>query len=85
MSVTGKEVVRETLKGENVEKNAHYQGNIEVIDYLKDKLTEEELEGFYVGNVIKYISRYKLKNGLEDLKKASVYLNWLIDLKEGNE
>jgi hypothetical protein len=31
-----------------------------------------------IGNVIKYVSRYKAKNGLEDLKKAQWYLNDII-------
>ena len=31
-----------------------------------------------VGNVIKYISRYKMKNGIEDLEKAKWYLEDLI-------
>lgn len=31
--------------------------------------------GFNVGNVVKYVWRYKHKNGLEDLKKALWYLN----------
>ena len=34
---------------------------------------------FIEGNIIKYIVRYKLKNGLEDLKKAKNYLDRLID------
>jgi cobalamin biosynthesis Co2+ chelatase CbiK len=34
---------------------------------------------FLEGNVIKYVSRYKHKNGLEDLAKARDYLNRLID------
>lgn len=58
----------------------HYIGKIEVIEYLKDKLTKEQLQGFYTGNILKYISRYQKKNGIEDLKKANVYLNWLIEL-----
>jgi hypothetical protein len=33
-----------------------------------------------MGNVIKYVSRYKHKNGVEDLKKARYYLNKAIDL-----
>ena len=33
-------------------------------------------------NAIKYISRYKKKNGLEDLKKARWYLNNLINEME---
>jgi len=30
--------------------------------------------------VIKYVTRYKMKNGLEDLKKAQWYLNRLIEI-----
>jgi len=33
---------------------------------------------YLVGNIIKYIVRYKLKNGVEDLKKAQHYSEILI-------
>jgi len=52
----------------------HYQqGSIETIDYILDQKMN-----YLEGNVVKYISRYKMKNGLEDLQKASWYLNKLI-------
>ena len=35
--------------------------------------------GFCEGNVIKYLCRYKRKTGLEDLKKARQYLDFLIE------
>ena len=35
---------------------------------------------FLEGNVVKYVTRYKMKNGLEDLKKAQWYLNRLIEI-----
>lgn len=35
--------------------------------------------GFAEGNIIKYVSRYRSKNGVEDLKKASHMLNLLIE------
>jgi len=35
--------------------------------------------GFLEGNVIKYVSRYQSKGGLEDLKKAKHYINLLIN------
>jgi hypothetical protein len=35
------------------------------------------------GNVIKYVSRYKNKNGLQDLEKAKHYLEMLIELEDG--
>ena len=34
---------------------------------------------FCEGNVIKYISRWRLKNGVEDLKKARQYIDFLIE------
>ena len=68
---------------DNVNRPAHYADKqIEVIDYMRDTLTAEQLEGYCRGNVIKYISRYDKKNGVEDLKKAEVYLKWLIECKE---
>ena len=36
--------------------------------------------GFIEGNVIKYVTRHKAKNGLEDLQKAQEYLNRLIQI-----
>ncbi len=33
---------------------------------------------FLAGNVVKYVSRYNLKNGVEDLEKARHYLDMLI-------
>lgn len=35
-----------------------------------------------IANVIKYVSRYKRKNGIEDLKKAQWYLNYQIKQEE---
>ena len=34
------------------------------------------------GNVIKYVTRYKDKNGIEDLQKAKHYIDLLIELEE---
>jgi len=63
-----------------VNKPAHYtNGNIECIDAIKSALTPEEFRGYCKGNLIKYTWREQLKNGVEDLEKAMVYLKWLID------
>ena len=61
---------------------SHYAGQIEVIDYNRDKLTHEEFTGFCMGNVIKYVSRWRKKDGIQDLKKAAVYLQWAIENEE---
>ena len=34
---------------------------------------------FCEGNVVKYVTRWKFKNGVEDLKKARQYLDFLIE------
>ena len=71
---------------DNVHKPKHYtHGDIETIDYIRDKLTQEEFVGYCIGNVIKYTSRYRLKGGKEDLQKASVYLKWAIDAYAEND
>lgn len=36
---------------------------------------------FLQGNVIKYVSRYKQKNGLEDLQKAKHYIELIIQFE----
>jgi hypothetical protein len=57
---------------------SHYkQGEIECKDCIKAALGEHYI-GFLIGNVIKYTYRYQHKNGVEDLKKAAVYLEWAI-------
>jgi hypothetical protein len=38
--------------------------------------------GYFEGNIIKYVSRWKEKGGLEDLKKARHYLDKLIEVSE---
>lgn len=61
----------------------HYtSGKIEVIKIMEDQLTPEEYRGYIKGQVIKYITRERYKNGLEDLKKARWYLDRLIKKME---
>lgn len=65
----------------------HYtSGKIEVIKIIEDQLTPEEYRGYIKGQVIKYITRERHKNGLEDLEKAYWYLGRLINLlKKGDQ
>ena len=37
--------------------------------------------GYFEGNVIKYVSRWRKKNGLADLLKAKHYIELLIELE----
>ena len=64
---------------DNVNNPQHYgQGSIECIDYIKDFLSDDELAGYFRGNIAKYLHRWRYKNGVEDLKKARWYLEALI-------
>lgn len=68
---------------DNVNHPKHYtSGKIEVIKIIEDQLTYEEYRGYIKGQVIKYITRERYKNGLEDLKKARWYLDRLIKKME---
>lgn len=67
---------------EKVNHPDHYQSEtgLETIDII-DAITFD-LKGivaFDIGNVVKYISRFTKKNGLEDLKKAAWYLSDAIE------
>ena len=69
----------ESSKPDNVNHPKHYlKGGLECIQVIKAQLTPEQYEGYLYGNVIKYMWRWKEKNGLEDLRKANHYLDWLI-------
>lgn len=59
----------------------HYTvGKVECIDAIESATTcLQGLEAVCTANVIKYVWRWKFKNGVEDLEKASWYLNKLID------
>lgn len=46
---------------------------ISPIEYI----TENNID-YVIGNVIKYVSRYQNKNGIEDLKKAKWYIDYKI-------
>ena len=63
-----------------INKPPHYnQGSIEPIDFIKSQNMS-----YIEGNIIKYTTRYKFKNGIEDLKKAQWYLDKLIEEYQNN-
>lgn len=73
---------------DNVNHPQHYQSKsgLETIDVI-EAFTEGLVggEATNTGNVLKYMCRWKNKNGLEDLKKARWYLNRLIDIVEKHD
>lgn len=63
---------------------SHYTaGKVETIEYIEGVLGKEHFYNYCLGNVIKYVSRAKLKGKeLEDYKKAQWYLSKAIDVLE---
>ena len=60
----------------------HYnKAGIETIDAIR-AMTDGGFEYYLQGNIMKYLWRYRYKNGAEDLKKAQWYLTELIDVVE---
>jgi Protein of unknwon function (DUF3310). len=72
------------MKSDNHDKINHpdhytHQGTIECIEAIKSSMSPEEFLGAMKANVIKYLWRYRHKDGAVDLHKAFVYLHWLIE------
>lgn len=53
---------------------------IDFIDSVVARMTG--LDAFYTGQSLKYLGRWDLKGGVEDLKKAQWYIARLIEKKE---
>ena len=67
----------------NVNHPSHYEGSIECIDaIIAATATLTGIEAFDTGNALKYIWRWKRKNGKEDLMKAKWYIEHLINYLE---
>ena len=63
----------------------HYnQKGIECIDAIQ-AATDTGFEYYLQGNIMKYLWRYRYKDGSQDLKKALWYLNKLIEIRDANK
>ena len=73
------------IKKDMVNHPPHYnQHRIECIDAIK-ACTTDGFESYLQGNILKYLWRYKYKNGIEDLNKADWYLQKLITVIKKND
>jgi len=67
-------------KKDNINPEHYKFGSFETIDVITE--VTKDLRGIYAvdtANIIKYITRWNRKNGVEDLKKARWYLDNLIN------
>ena len=60
-------------KEDNINPDHYGNSGIDVIDFCQANNLD-----FMQGNVIKYIARYRKKNGLEDVRKAVEYINRIL-------
>ena len=64
----------------------HYNaGNIECIDAIQQSMQPDAFFGYLKGNIQKYVWRYEMKKGVQDLEKAQWYLNKLIEVLKAEE
>ena len=62
-----------------IHKPKHYnQGAVQAIEAIKSSMSADSFHGYLKGNIMKYMWRYELKKGLQDLLKAQWYLHRLI-------
>ena len=62
------------LASEHQEGGEHYKLPIQPFEFIYRNNI-----GFAEGNVIKYVCRWRKKNGIEDLKKAKHYIDLMIE------
>ena len=83
MNATVKELIDfekgESLGNDMVNHPPHYnQRGIECIDAI-EAATDKGFQYYLQGNIIKYLLRYRYKNGKQDLQKALFYLEKMIE------
>lgn len=71
-------IEKSDLLAHHAPESQHYKAfTIEPLQYI-----EANGLGFSEGNIVKYVSRWRHKDGLDDLKKAKFYIERLIELAE---
>ncbi len=70
---------KEKAEEQSVLQKQHGGNHYKVLPIQPWEYIEANKLDFWEGNVIKYITRYKNKNGIEDLEKAQHYIEYLIE------
>ncbi len=68
------EVAKMIMEAATPEEGSHYESDIEPVHYIKANNLN-----FFEGNVIKYVTRWRKKDGVRDLYKARNYIDMLIE------
>jgi len=73
-SVTG---VKAPSQQDPTNPDYYRDGGIETADFIAAKGLD-----FFEGNAVKYVTRWRQKGGVEDLRKARWYINKLIEMND---
>ena len=75
--------LKEIVHADQVSAPSHYANRkYQTILVMEDQMTPEMFKGYLLGNTTKYLSRAGQKDEtLQDLCKAAVYLQWLIEME----
>lgn len=72
---------KQHVNSDSINSPSHYtQGSMEVIEAIEGLGLD-----YHEGTVVKYLSRWRFKNGIEDLYKAQWFLNRLIEKENARE
>lgn len=77
-------VKSELTREEEIKNTKRYSmaDNRQLFDHIEEMFPPDYVRGFYIISDLKYITRYPEKNGIHDIKKASVYLERLKEYEE---
>jgi len=67
---------------DNINPNYYKLKAIETIEAIRSQLTDDEFRGYLKGQIWKYLSRHRQKNGVEDLQKAKWYMDYLVKFEQ---
>ena len=79
---THDEMIRDSIKATSKQVGGNHYKDCKImpIEYIHKNNLD-----FLEGNVVKYITRHKLKGGKEDIKKVIHYAELILELKYGKE
>lgn len=75
-----KEQTKDDALSKQVAGNHYKECKIQPVEYIHANGLD-----FFQGSVIKYVTRFRRKNGREDLEKAKHFIDLLIELEYGNK
>jgi len=71
------------MNEKDVKNQEHYtSGKLEPIQLMSDSY-DFDFTSYCLGNILKYLVRYPKKNGMEDLRKARVYAEFIFNHRQG--